>query len=297
MNNKILCILSIVLLFSCSEGNNEKKVEKVDSKVKNLNVSILLDLSDRIDTVLYANETMHFYKRDLGYIRSIARSFSSHLKTKRAFFIQDDIRVFIDPEPKSKKVNDVLQSLSFEFKRDTDGIIEKLDSLENNYVELSSHLYNQALEDNVYPGSDIWNFFKKKVSDFCIKEDKDNVVIIITDGYMFHEDSKYDESNRSSYLTSKNINAKGLNVSTYKDIIEEKDFGFIATREDLKDLRVLVLGVNPSSSYSNPYEGDVIETYWENWLHEMGVQDAKIAEAYLPSEAEMIINNFLLGER
>ena len=146
MNNKILCILSIVLLFSCSEGNNEKKVEKVDSKVKNLNVSILLDLSDRIDTVLYANETMHFYKRDLGYIRSIARSFSSHLKTKRAFFIQDDIRVFIDPEPKSKKVNDVLQSLSFEFKRDTDGIIEKLDSLENNYVELSSHLYNQALE-------------------------------------------------------------------------------------------------------------------------------------------------------
>jgi len=292
MNNKILFIFSIVLLFSCSESNNEKE----DSKVKNLNVSILLDLSDRIDTVLYANETMHFYKRDLGYIRSIARSFSSHLKTKRAFFIQDDIRVFIDPEPKSKKVNDVLQSLSFEFKTDTEDIIEKLDNLENNYVELSSQLYIQALEDNVYPGSDVWNFFKKKVSDFCIKEDKDNVVIIITDGYMFHEDSKYDESNRSSYLTSKNINTKGLNVNACKDIIKEKDFGFIATRKDLENLRVLVLGVNPSQKYENPYEGDVIETYWENWLGEMGVQDTKIVEAYLPSEAEMIIRNFILGE-
>ena len=32
----------------------------------NLNISVLLDLSDRIDTIKYSNPSMEFYQRDLG---------------------------------------------------------------------------------------------------------------------------------------------------------------------------------------------------------------------------------------
>ena len=39
----------------------------------NLNISVLLDLSDRIDTIKYSNPSMEFYQRDLGYLKSVAK--------------------------------------------------------------------------------------------------------------------------------------------------------------------------------------------------------------------------------
>ena len=68
--------LLIFLLFSCKNDGkvepnenceSDYQVVKLDNNRPNLNVSILLDLSDRINPIKYPNSTMEFFERDLGY--------------------------------------------------------------------------------------------------------------------------------------------------------------------------------------------------------------------------------------
>ena len=60
----------------------------------NLNISVLLDLSDRIDTIKYSNPSMEFYQRDLGYLKSVAKTFTSHMLKKRVRQWEDKIQLY-----------------------------------------------------------------------------------------------------------------------------------------------------------------------------------------------------------
>src|SRR5690606_13997404 len=96
----IIFALSLILIISCKTDIEEKNKEqpitpvetiKLSSTRPNLNISILLDLSDRINPKKYPNPAMEFYERDLGYIHSIAKSFELHLRSKRSIKINDHI--------------------------------------------------------------------------------------------------------------------------------------------------------------------------------------------------------------
>ena len=84
-----------VLITGCTSGQNANNsdldttslikgqpVISTDNK-SNINISLLLDLSDRIDSSLYPNPSMEYYKRDLGYITSVANAFEFHVKKKK----------------------------------------------------------------------------------------------------------------------------------------------------------------------------------------------------------------------
>ena len=71
-----------------------------------------------------------------------------------------------------------------------------------------------------------------------------------------------------------------------------KNFGFIPATKDLSNLEILVLGINPDKK--NPYEDDVIKTYWEKWFIDMKVKRFEIKNADLPSNMEKVIRNFIL---
>jgi len=286
-------LMALALFQACASEPKEATVETQSKVEKSLNVSVLLDLSDRIDTVKYNNQTMHYYKRDIGYIQSITDAFTAHLQTKRVFFIKDKIQVFIDPEPKSAEVNSIVENLRYSFTKKTQDLNNKVGSLSGIYQDNVSKLYEQTHRDNSYVGSDIWNFFKLNVKDYCIDKDYSNVLIILTDGYIYHQDSKYDVGNKSSYLTSSKIRQNGLNKSDYKELMQQKDFGFITESKGLENLKVLVIGVNPSKKSGNSYEGDVIRTYWEKWFEEMGVTKYKIVQADLPANTDKLIRDFI----
>lgn len=296
INKTGFLMVSLALFQACASEPKETKVVRTPKTEKNLNISILLDLSDRIDTNLHSNQTMHYYHRDLGYIKSVTDAFTAHLQSKRVFFINDKIRVFIDPEPKSSEVNSLVQDLRYSFNNKTVNLESQVESVTGTYQDNARILYEQALQDHLYEGSDIWNFFKRNVKDYCIEDNHSNVLVILTDGYMYHEDSKYNENNRTSYLTSSTIRKKGLNTSSYKNMLEHQDLGFITEREGLEDLKVLIIGVNPNKAADNPYEGDVIEEYWNKWFKEMGVGKSKIVQAELPANTNGIIRSFILED-
>jgi len=273
-----------------SSGISTSEIHK--KKQNNLNISILLDLSDRIDTNKYPNQTMQYYKRDLGYINSIADAFKKHLSSKKIITINDRLQMFFDPAPSNSQINSMLKQLKIELTR-KNITKEKLNGIKKEYNNIPPQIYKLALSDNNYIGSDTWGFFKNKVNNYCIKKEYRNILIILTDGYIYHENNKFMEENRSSYITPVGIKGFGLNKSNWKEKIKNDNYGFIKANENLGDLEILVLGFNPSKKSKNPYEFDVLKAYWGNWFEEMGITKYQIKQTDLPSNLNEFIQTFI----
>ncbi|WP_316815497.1 hypothetical protein [Pedobacter nyackensis] len=301
MKTKIigLCVYTAVFLsVGCSFDDDQKATSEGDSmkssssRKDNLNISILLDLSDRIDPVKNSNPGMEFYKRDLGYITSISKGFENHLRSKPIRQDNDHIQIYFEPEPLSPEINNLAKELKLSFTKDNttkDAILK----ISQQYISASNKIYKLAIKDSKFIGSDIWGFFKDKVNDYCIKPKHRNILFILTDGYIYHNNSKFTEGPRSSYLTPEFIRALNLNTSKYKEVIRKNDYGFVKANDSLSNLEVVVIGINPLKG--NPFEGDVISEYWVKWLKEMKVKNPvmKPIPADLPSNVEMIIQNYI----
>lgn len=262
------------------------------SNSKNLNVSILIDLSDRIDPEKNANPTMEYFQRDTEYIKAIDKGFLDHIKSKKVIQLDDQMQVFFNPEPSDPQMNDFTKQLKVSFDKNTTK--ENIALVDKNYSDLPLKIYQSAIEDKKYVGSDIWEFFKNKVKDYCIKDNHRNILFILTDGYIYHKDSKFSEGRKTSYLTPELIKSLKLNSSDLKSKIEENGLGFIKANNDLENLEVIVLGINPTKG--NPFEGDVIKEYWENWFKEMKIKNYQIKSADLPSNLEPIILKAISGK-
>jgi len=290
---KVFYLSMMISIISCcktetiTKSGNDSIV--VDSN--NINLSILIDLSDRIDPKTNPNPTMEYFQRDMEYIRAIEMGFLDHIKSKKIITYDDQMQVFFNPEPLDPKMNELTKELKVSFNKNTQR--NYFDSVDKKYSELPLNIYQSAIKDGNYVGSDIWEFFKNKTKDYCIKDDRRNLLFILTDGYMYHDNTKFLEENKTSYLTSKLIKANSLTTSNFKNIIEKNKFGFVKANENLNNLEVVVLGINPEKG--NPFEEAVIKEYWENWFKEMKIKKYQIKSADLPSNLEPLIKNTILN--
>lgn len=286
---KKIFYLLLIFTFFIQCGNPEKpKAENsvpINNSAKNLNVSILIDLSDRIDPEKNPNPTMEYFQRDTEYIKTIEKGFLDHIKSKKVIQLNDQMQVFFNPEPLDPKMNELTKELKVWFDKNTTK--ENISLIEKKYSDLPLQIYQSAIKDKKYVGSDIWEFFKNKVKDYCIKDDHRNVLFILTDGYIYHKDSKFSEGQKTSYLTPELVKSLKLSSSDFKAKIQDKNLGFVKANDDLENLEVIVLGINPAKG--NPFEADVIKEYWENWFKEMKIKNYQIKSADLPSNIEPII--------
>lgn len=299
---KSVLITSIVMLLLSCKSESKADLKEIENKVvvsskskingnENLNISILLDLSDRIDTIKYSNNAMQFYRRDVGYLKSIAKAFSYKTSYKKSRKLDDKIQIYFDPEPANSQINALSNSLKVHVSRDN-GTLELINGVPSLYEKNTLEIYKLALKDNNFIGSDLWGFFKNKVNDYCIRIGDRNILILLTDGYIYHEYSKRKEKNLSSYLTPQTIRVNKLSNANWKSKIEQGNFGFIPIDTDLSNLEVLVLGIN--SSKKNQYDDEIIKKYWSDWLTKMNVKKFELKNANLPSNMDKIINDFIM---
>ncbi len=296
------------LLSSCGEDPKEEKeppqanatlntvVNKecppyiIKNKPNNLNISILLDLSDRI-------EQPKSIEKDVAYLGSLSKAFVNHIKTKKLVFLEDRIQLFFNPEPSSSAINEIAKNLKISFTKNTpQELIEQTQTL---YQNEPLKLYEFAKKDSEgikgnYPGSDIWRFFKDNVRDYSMDNCHRNILVILTDGYMYYDKTEMKEGGRTSYLTPNYLSKLNLKKSNWKEEMQKQDLGFIPAAKDLHDLEVLVIGIN-SLNDDNPYALDIIQEYWSQWFKEMGVVEGnyKIKNAVIPSNMEGVIMDFI----
>ncbi|CAM4255078.1 hypothetical protein [Zobellia nedashkovskayae] len=302
LNQFILLFAFLAILSSCKSDKKEIAKEVaiakseikgdcpryiLDNKKNNLNISVFLDLSDRITQP----KTI---QKDTEYLKSISKAFTNHVKTKKLILLQDQIQLYFNPEPTNNTINSVAEKLHIEF--DKNSPKAKITETEELYAGQPAEIYNLALADaenpKDFPGSDIWQFFKYNVKDYTISNCHRNILVILTDGYMYHENSQMKEGNLSSYLTPKSLDRLPLANSKWETTLNEKEYGFIKANENLEDLEVLVIGVE-SLNPKNPYAIDVMRAYWTNWFNEMGIQKFKIQNADLASSVEKVIEGFV----
>jgi hypothetical protein len=290
---KILSIVTGIFFFnSCKNTEIEESlVQPVKSTISNnLNISILIDLSDRISPNKYPNKTMEYYLRDVGYINSASEAFTEHLNTKKVRQAKDKIQLFFDPEPFNPDINSISDKLKFNINKENISN-ETIFNIKQKYANEPLKIYNLAINDNHFVGSDTWRFFKNKINDQCIEDNYRNILIVLTDGYIYFNNSRIKESNLTSYLTPEMIKASNLNKQNWAEIMVNQKYGFIPANTDLSNLEILVLGINPDPK--NPYEEDVIKAYWTKWFEDMKVKRYEIRSAELPSNMDNIIKNFI----
>lgn len=319
MKSRLLSsIVFIVVLFlggcGCSNpngisksGSNNKIAQDVTENPKNLNVSILLDLSDRISPTRNPNNAMQYWKRDVEYIQSITYAFEQHLKNKKIILMNDHIQLYFNPIPTDiPDINNIAAKLNMTFTKDN-VTKEKVDSVSSEYLKYTRLIYKKTLEEKEpgakkgiddYPGSDLFGFFKSNVKNYCIMKGHRNILFILTDGYIYFKNRNKNKGsdNKSNFLLSKNLIKWGFTNINYQKKLEEEGYGFQVPTKGLNDLEVYVIGIEPKQDW----ELDVIDNYWTNWLKRMGVKNFQgdhseeyLKQAELPADLNRSIQGFI----
>lgn len=306
MKNRILILtISFCALIGCSPnepqdaGNATNETGRTKKAIGSpqLNITILLDLSDRIDPIEHPSNPEHS-DRDLAIVNYFTEVFRQDMETKGAFSAKGKMKVIFSPQPKDGEINSIASKLNIDLSKV--GTKEKkqiFDNISSSFSENLSSIYSKTIQSKKWVGSDIWRFFKNDVVDYCIEKDKGyrNILVLITDGYIYHDDTRDRKEKRSTYLTPKYIYSERLNLIGDWDIvkkrIEKYDYGYLTVRQDLEDLEVLVLEINPTTERKN--DEDVIKEFLSKWFDEMHVKRYGLYNSDLPEFTKTRIENFL----
>ena len=288
--NLIIGIIAIIAFASCG-GSGSKKAEStgeiagsgVSQSDKPLNISIYLDLSDRLKRDLTPSQK----ERDLAIVGHIADYFRAQTVGPKILQSKNNIKVFFYPAPNSSDIATLAEDLCIDITK-FNGVERRVvldgdanqgkPSLKERFKKNLSAIYDKTLEANQFPGCDIWDFFSNKnVDTQCIRKGFRNILIILTDGYLFDEKHKVQDGNAFSYVTPATL--KNPNTS------------LIVKRTGLENLEVRILEVNPTDINHR----DQLKTVLEDWLKGMGVKEENItvSQTDLPSNTQTIVDSFL----
>ena len=263
-----VCLMS----FSCQNDPQNNN----DSEDLPLNISVYLDLSDR----LVKDMTPSQMYRDTAIINYIVDYFVKQTLGPQILTSQNKMKVFFYPTPNDTEIATLAQGLSVDISS-KQGVERRkaLDGMHGIFNNNLSQIYRETIEDNNWIGCDVWDFFSsKKVDNLCIKSGFRNIVVILTDGYLYMGNNLISEGNNYSYLSDRTL-AKG------GKLIDRRN-------GDLRDkgLEVLMLEINPT----DPQKRDKMVRTLEEWFEAMGVEKFVVAETDANiTNTKTIIDNFL----
>lgn len=274
----LLCALFIIVLnfFTACGGHNTSENSKtdtiVDSANKPLNISVYLDLSDRLERQMAPSQM----DRDIAIVTYLTEIVKNHAVAQRILPSRDRIKVFLYPTPNDSKIALLSQDLEMDLSRVQPNEKKQiLLEFQEKFTGRLKQIYDATMQDKNWIGSDIWGFFKKQVDAYCIREDARNIIVILTDGYLYYALNKLKDGNNYSYILPQTLS--------------NPNSGLIVARAGLDNLEVLMLEVNPY----DPKQQDQMETILQNWFSNMGVKKIYVGETDQPSNTRLIIDNFM----
>ena len=286
-------IVIVVIVMSIFTGCNNNPYESDTNTPKQLNISILLDLSDRISPTIHPATPSH-KDRDLTIINNIVEYFKHDMGERGTFDANGRIQVFMEPAPTIPNIDQLQRQLSVDCsKMDVKQKKEVYDELSEIFSCALNEIYTQTIENSKFPGSDIWRFFQNKVNDYCISKDTNyrNILIILTDGYIYDEMTTQKIGTRVQNLTVSTI-GKYRNSPDPVSAIQSDDFGLLVPQNvNVTGLEVLVLEVAPEN---NSQKDEQILTFCiEKWLKEMGIEHQAVYTSDLPANTLHRVERFL----
>lgn len=257
-----------------TDSSSSAGQQNAPNEILPLNVSIYLDLSDRLTRDLTPTQM----ERDTAIINHLIDVFIKDcVNNGKIINSQNHFQVFFYPTPKTSEIAQLARGLNVDLSKCElkQKKVELMD-MKNRFQTNLAQIYNDAINEQKWVGSDIWGFFNnKEVDKLCIRNGYRNILVILTDGYLYHADNKIKDGNSFSYVLPKTL--------------EIPESSLIAKRDGLSDLEILMLEVNPYT----PKQHDALITVLENWFRKMGVGKFVVSETALPVTTEIYIDSFI----
>lgn len=287
MKTKVIVILSVVIIaviavyYSCSnngKGGDDGSKSVVVDKPRPLNLSIYLDLSDRMKPSAGDSKALSQKDKDIAIVEYLANYVKNRAVKQKILPCKDKIKVFVYPIPDDSKIALLSENLELDLDLSTATPAEKkkmLTTFVGDFHGAMEQIYDYTIKTSKWQGSDIWGFFNKPVDNYCIKDGYRNVLVILTDGYIYHAQNKIQKGDAYSYVLPQTL--------------KNPKSSLIARRKGLEDLEVLMLELNPDPLTDQ----DKMEQVINDWLQNMGVQKYYVGETDVPSNTKMVIDKFL----
>jgi hypothetical protein len=291
MKKCTVLLLLLALFAGCDSKSNDNEAEasSIHEPVQ-FNISVLLDLSDRVVQPLQPSQP----DRDIEIVNVLIGIFKKSMTTKGAFQSKDKIQILFNPAPTDPNVNNIAERLSVDLsKLDNKRKKQVYENIETDFEEGLKEIYALTLQTERWVGSDIWRFFKYDANELCIETDKNyrNILIIVTDGYLYHIQSRDREENRTAYLTGTYLQSEGFrNNPRWRERFSQGDYGLIFPGRTFENLEVMVLEVNPSPNHRN--DEDIIRAFLGKWFEEMKINNTVIYNTDLPESTKRRVENF-----
>lgn len=277
-----MLLANIFICTSCidkDKGGNDKD-EQTDTKTP-VNISVFLDLSDRLDSTRNGDFPVSQMARDTAIVNALVDYFVATCVKHKITENKNHFQILFHPTPKTSDIASLAANLNIDMSKISTPADKKkrLIAMKDDFSRSLSQIYEQTLRDRVWIGSDIWGFFcnkNAKVDNLCLRKGYRNIMVILTDGYIYHEDNVQQDDSSYSYVLSNLID----NVP---------DLSLMAPRKGLDSLEVMMLEINPGK----PVMQSKLISVLEAWLKDMGVKRYVVSETGMPSDTRTIIDNFL----
>ena len=297
----IIITLSFYSCVSDDNSNQSSQDENINEKAqenKQLNITILLDLSDRIEPTKYPSQPEHF-ERDIEIVNYFTEFFKQDMEERGVFKSKGKLKVVFSPRPKDSEINEIASKLKVDLSQAKNSKEKKMvfETISLDFKDNLSNIYSKTIDTKKYIGSDTWRFFKNDVSDYCIEDNGNyrNILVLITDGYIYHDDTRQIIDKRSQHLTPEYIKSERINLigdfNIVKERIKKYNYGYMVPRTGLDNLEILVLEISPTPNRKN--DEDVIKEYLKKWFEEMNVKDFALYNSDLPEYTKTRINKFM----
>lgn len=269
-----LLLLICLPLTACGSSDTANNGESVDNNAdKPLNITIYLDLSDRITREMQPSQK----DRDIAIVNKLVQCFKDKCVSDQILRAKNRIKVLFYPSPNSSEIATLASALELDMSK-LKGKEKRLalKDIETKFNNSLTQIYDETLKAHKWVGSDIWGFFSnKKVDDQCIRKDSRNILVILTDGYLYHINNKQKEGEAYSYILPQTLNNPNSSL--------------MVKRQGLDDLEVIMLEVNPF----DPKIHDKLSSVLEDWFRGMGVKKFVVSETDLPNNTATVIDNFI----
>ncbi|MBD5175961.1 MAG: hypothetical protein HDS25_02270 [Bacteroides sp.] len=283
MNKKLIIPLVVigfflagVILVSCL--NSGKDSEQASQNATNsseksssqpLNLTVFVDLSDRIEK---EKDNLKQFDKDQTILNALIESFIDKQQKEGFQKSQDSFQLIFYPAPAgAQKYADKLCLDLSEIKGPKK---KELLNFKSSHEQNIKELYENALKTKEYFGSDIWGFFfKDKVRDYY-KDGYRNVIVFLSDGYIFDANNKIKQNgNEYSYLLPQTLAVKDSNLIPCK--ISNSNF----------ELLFIECNPNPQTDFIK------MKSVLETWFQEMGIPSIDIQDTDLPANTIKHLNN------
>jgi hypothetical protein len=268
---------------------------------KLINVTVLLDLSDRI-------KEPDQPQRDEAIVQATAHWFQAWIKERNAFAAKGCYAVAFEPYPaKMPNLSAVTASMHYDLRQEGKQLSEQLKYRKETYVTVvpnvtkGVHQLYQYVTQQPYKGADLWGFMHDNYMQryWVDKSTHRNVLVVVTDGYIDH--LKYHkvpaQGNKvayinDDYIANNLIKKAGFTSNNWQAKYTAGKYGLqVPAGVDLQGVEVLVLG---EYTYGRPplYD-DIVARYVTDWFKGMGASRVVVRKTDLASLAQQDLLQFL----